>query len=179
MFCARSRPTNKGNREQKPITKKLAEFHNQFVLLTMLRITSPPVRLSICKTRSPRPEQSEEALISCWATNVFLKQLEMNCLNFVNGLITPLNSHFCSSSTHQFNYQSHHSLWDEYVFRFYCSAHLIIHSFAINNRDTWLQIRTDEDPLGRKIYPFSLYVQFTSVFIAQYYYMYNFAQTLS
>ena len=35
MFCARSRPTNKGNREQKPITKKLAEFHNQFVLLTM------------------------------------------------------------------------------------------------------------------------------------------------
>ena len=27
MFCARSRPTNKGNREQKPITKKLAEFH--------------------------------------------------------------------------------------------------------------------------------------------------------
>ena len=35
MFCARSRPTNKGNREQKPITKKLAEFLNQFVLLTM------------------------------------------------------------------------------------------------------------------------------------------------
>ena len=27
---------NKGNREQKPITKKLAEFHNQFVLLTMM-----------------------------------------------------------------------------------------------------------------------------------------------
>ena len=26
---------NKGNREQKPMTKKLAEFHNQFVLLTM------------------------------------------------------------------------------------------------------------------------------------------------
>ena len=26
---------NKGNREQKPITKKLAEFHNQLVLLTM------------------------------------------------------------------------------------------------------------------------------------------------
>ena len=39
MFCARSRPTNKGNREQKPITKKLAEFHNQFVLLTMVRST--------------------------------------------------------------------------------------------------------------------------------------------
>ena len=36
MFCARSRPTNKGNREQKPITKKLAEFHNQFILLTMM-----------------------------------------------------------------------------------------------------------------------------------------------
>ena len=36
MFCARSRPTNKGNREQKTITKKLAEFHNQFVLLTMI-----------------------------------------------------------------------------------------------------------------------------------------------
>ena len=36
MFCARSRPTNKGNREQKPVTKKLAEFHNQFVLLTMV-----------------------------------------------------------------------------------------------------------------------------------------------
>ena len=35
VFCARSRPTNKGSREQKPITKKLAEFHNQFVLLTM------------------------------------------------------------------------------------------------------------------------------------------------
>ena len=34
-LCARLRPTNKGNREQKPITKKLAEFHNQFVLLTM------------------------------------------------------------------------------------------------------------------------------------------------
>ena len=28
---------NKGNREQKPITKKLAEFHNQFVLLTMAK----------------------------------------------------------------------------------------------------------------------------------------------
>ena len=38
MFCARSRPTNKGNREQKPITKKLAEFHNQFVLLTMDKV---------------------------------------------------------------------------------------------------------------------------------------------
>ena len=38
MFCARSRPTNKGNREQKPITKKLAEFHNQFVLLTMFTL---------------------------------------------------------------------------------------------------------------------------------------------
>ena len=25
-----------GNRKQKPITKKLAEFHNQFVLLTMM-----------------------------------------------------------------------------------------------------------------------------------------------
>ena len=40
MFCARSRPTNKGNKEQKPITKKLAEFHNQFVLLTMLRLST-------------------------------------------------------------------------------------------------------------------------------------------
>ena len=36
--CALSRPTNKGNREQKPITKKLAEFHNQFALLTMVAI---------------------------------------------------------------------------------------------------------------------------------------------
>ena len=26
MFCARSRPTNKGNGEQKPITKKLQSF---------------------------------------------------------------------------------------------------------------------------------------------------------
>ena len=33
MFCARSRPTNKEKREQKPITKKLAEFLNQFALL--------------------------------------------------------------------------------------------------------------------------------------------------
>ena len=37
MFCAWSRLTNKGNREQKPITKKLAEFHNQFVLSTMAK----------------------------------------------------------------------------------------------------------------------------------------------
>ena len=36
MFCAQSRPTNKGNRKQKPITKKMVEFHNQFVLLTMV-----------------------------------------------------------------------------------------------------------------------------------------------
>ena len=45
MFCARSRPTNKGNREQKPITKKLAEFHNQFVLLTMME----PMHYASCQ----------------------------------------------------------------------------------------------------------------------------------
>ena len=38
VFCARLRPTDKRDREQfKHITaKKLAEFHNQFVLLTMV-----------------------------------------------------------------------------------------------------------------------------------------------
>ena len=40
-FVHGQRPTNKGNREQKPITKKLAEFHNQFVLLTMVSVKSP------------------------------------------------------------------------------------------------------------------------------------------
>ena len=34
--CAESIQTNKGDGEQEPITKKLAEFHNQFVLLTVV-----------------------------------------------------------------------------------------------------------------------------------------------
>ena len=131
--------------------------------------------------RSPGHEQSEEALISCRATNVFLKRMEMNCLNCVNGLITPLNSHFCSNSTYQFNYQSHHFLSaDEYVFKFYCSAHLFIHSFAVNNRDTSLQIRTDEDSLGRKIYVLRFHFMFSSPQFSIYSItVCNFAQTLS
>ena len=76
----------------------------------------------------PQIRQSEETLISCRATNVFLKRLEMNCLNCVNGLITPLNSHFAATVLINSIIKATIPLWDEYVFRFYCSAHLIIHS---------------------------------------------------
>ena len=44
----------------------------------------------------------------------------------------------------------------------YRSAHLIIYSFTVNNRDTSLQIRTDEDPLGRKIYVLRFHFMFSS-----------------
>ena len=48
MFCARSRPTNEGNREQKSITKKLDEFHNQFVLLTMVQHKKKTQEENLC-----------------------------------------------------------------------------------------------------------------------------------
>ena len=38
-FCAgSSRPTSKRDRDQKHITKTLAEFHNQFVLVTTVQV---------------------------------------------------------------------------------------------------------------------------------------------
>ena len=48
MFCARSRPTNEGNREQKSITKKLDEFHNQFVLLAMVQHKTKTQEENLC-----------------------------------------------------------------------------------------------------------------------------------